>query len=102
MMADRKNRLNGNQRDVAGANVDSSNCCTGRFFEIHVRGQLDSRWSEWFEGMEVKLSEDGEMILYGPIMDQAALLGVINKLSRLNLTLLSLHEVKKKMNKETK
>lgn len=66
----------------------------GRNFEIHVKGQLNSQWSEWLEGLEVKLLEDGEMILFGPIVDQAALMGILNKLNRLNLTLLSLSEVK--------
>ena len=68
----------------------------GRVYEIHVKGQLNSRWSEWLEGLEVKLLENGEMILSGPIVDQAALMGVLNKLSHLNLTLLSVNEVKRK------
>ena len=67
----------------------------GGFFEIHVKGQLDSRWSEWLEGLEVKLLENGEMILFGPIVDQAALMGILNKLSHLNLTLLSVNKVNK-------
>ena len=74
----------------------------GGLFEIHVKGQLDSRWSEWLEGLEMKLLENGEMILFGPIVDQAALMGVINKLSHLNLTLLSVNKVNRKINKETK
>lgn len=65
----------------------------GEVFEIHVQGQLDSRWSEWLEGLEVKLLDNGEMILFGPIVDQAALMGVLNKLSHLNLTLLSVNKV---------
>jgi hypothetical protein len=53
--------------------------------------------------LEVKLLENGEMILFGPIVDQAALLGILNKLNNLNLTLLALNEVKKKdLIKETK
>jgi hypothetical protein len=64
------------------------------FFEIHVKGHLDSRWSEWLEGLEMKYLDNGEMVLFGPIVDQAALMGIINKLSRLNLALLSLNEVK--------
>ena len=59
-------------------------------FELRVKGQLDESWSDWLEGMEVKLSDNGEMILLGHIEDQAALMGVLNKLYRLNLTLLSL------------
>jgi hypothetical protein len=67
-----------------------------RFVEIHVKGQLDSKWSEWLDGLQVNLLDNGEMILFGPIVDQAALMGVLNKLARLNLTLLSLNEVQNK------
>src|SRR4030042_3522733 len=67
-----------------------------KFFEIRVKGQLDSKWSEWLDGLQVKLLDDGEMILFGPIIDQAALMGVLNKLTRLNLTLLALNEVQNK------
>ena len=67
-----------------------------RFVEICVKGQLDSKWSQWLEGFEVRLLENGEMILFGPIVDQASLMGVLNKLGRLNLTLLSLNEVQNK------
>ena len=68
----------------------------GEFYEIHVKGQLDSRWSEWLEGLGLNLLENGEMVLFGPIVDQAALLGVLNKLSHLNLTLISVNKLEKK------
>jgi hypothetical protein len=71
-----------------------STCVQKGFYEIHVKGHLDESWSDWLEGLEVKLLENGEMILFGPILDQAALMGVLNKISRLNLTLLSVNEVK--------
>lgn len=64
----------------------------GRCFNIHVKGQLDESWSDWLDGMEVKLLENGEMILSGYIEDQAALMGVLNKLYGLNLALLGLSE----------
>jgi len=62
-------------------------------FEIHVRGQLDESWSDWLEGLEVKLMENDEMILSGHIGDQAALMGVLNKLYGLNLALLSVSKI---------
>ena len=68
----------------------------GGFFEIHIRGQLDESWSDWLEGLEVKLLENGEMILFGHIGDQAALMGILNRLYGLNLALLSLSEVDQK------
>jgi hypothetical protein len=65
-------------------------------FELHVKGQLDESWSDWLEGLEVKLLDNGDMILFGHIADQAALMGVLNKLYRLNLTLLSVSKVETK------
>jgi hypothetical protein len=64
------------------------------FFEIHVKGHLDDSWSDWLEDLEVKLFDNGEMILSGHVGDQAALMGLLNKLYGLNLTLLSVNEIK--------
>lgn len=94
-MADEIIRENNNDGDVSGPNTISSKSGE-KIYEIHVSGQLDSQWSEWLEGLQMRLLDNGEMVLFGPIVDQAALIGLINKLSRLNLALLSLNEVKKK------
>lgn len=82
-------------RAVIDDQSDPSPGSEGGFFEIHVKGHLNPQWSDWLEGLEMKLLDNGEMILFGPIVDQAALMGVLNKLNRLNLTLLSVNEVKK-------
>lgn len=66
----------------------------GKFFEIHVKEHLNYKWSDWFEGLELKLMDNGETVLSGYIVDQAALMGILYKLNRLNLTLLSINEVK--------
>jgi len=73
----------------------SSACCGGRFFEITVRGHLNSMWSDWLEGLEVKQLDSGEMVFSGIIVDQAALMGILNKLNRLNLALLSVCQINK-------
>ncbi len=65
----------------------------GQIVEIRVRGHLDHYWTDWFEGMKAQLVDTGETVLTGPVADQAALLGLLNKLSRLNLTILSVAEV---------
>jgi hypothetical protein len=65
----------------------------GGFFEIRVKGHLDESWSDWLEGLELKLMDNGEMILSGYIQDQAALMGILNKLYRLNLTLLAARKI---------
>ena len=65
-------------------------CC---FFEIRVRGHINRQWSDWFDYMDIRLLENGETVLSGPMIDQAALMGILNKLYRLNLPLVSLNEV---------
>jgi hypothetical protein len=65
----------------------------GGNFEIQVKGQLDSRWSEWLDGMDFRFVENGEMILSGTIVDQAALMGILSKLYRLNLAILSVNKI---------
>jgi hypothetical protein len=68
----------------------------GGIYQIHVKGHLNNKWSDWLEGLEVRLLDDGEMILSGTIVDQAALMGILNKINRLNLTLLSICKVSEK------
>jgi hypothetical protein len=70
----------------------SGNAHSG-FFEIRVKGHLDESWSDWLEGLEVSLLENDEMTLRGRIGDQAALMGVLNRLYGLNLVLLSVNEI---------
>lgn len=88
-------QINNHWADDDQHNAPSS-CSERGFFEIHVKGYLSSQWSDWFEGLELELLDNGEMILSGIIVDQAALLGILNKINRLNLTLLSLSEVNPK------
>ncbi len=71
----------------------SSSYSGGGFFEIHVKGLLDAKWTDWLGGLEVKHLDDGEMILSGVVVDQAALMGILNQLHRLNLTLVSVQEI---------
>lgn len=66
---------------------------SGGYFEICIQGQLSKDWSDWLEGLDLNCLENGEMCLCGYIIDQAALMGVLNKLYRLNLALLSIKRV---------
>lgn len=56
---------------------------------IRVRGQLDPRWSNWFEGLEVAVASDGETTLAGVLPDQPALHGVLARIRDLGLDLVS-------------
>jgi hypothetical protein len=62
-------------------------------YQIKVKGQLDPRWSEWFDGLAISHEADGSTILSGPVTDQAALYGILLKLHNLNLPLLSVSRV---------
>ncbi len=95
-MADQRNTNPVNAGRAEGAQPRSPDC--GRLYQIHLKGQLDSRWSEWLEGLEVEYLENGEMTLWGPIEDQSALMGILNKLARLNLTLISINPIERKKN----
>ncbi len=88
-----KNR--NNENDNENRSILSTDAHRG-FFEIHVKGHLDESWSDWLEGLEVKLLDNGETMLSGHIRDQAALMGILNKLYGLNLILLSVSEINQK------
>ena len=53
---------------------------SGRVYEIRVKGHLNSQWANWLDGLQVKLLDNGEMILSGTIVDQAALMGYLIQL----------------------
>ena len=57
---------------------------------IHVKEHLDPSWQEWLEGLQIVHEEGGTSRLSGMLPDQAALYGVLQKIDRLSLTLLSL------------
>ena len=59
------------------------------FYEIKVMGHLDQRWSDWFAGMKLTHLEGNESLLSGPLPDQAALHGLLERVRDLNLTLIS-------------
>jgi hypothetical protein len=58
-------------------------------YEIRVVGHLDTRWAEWFEGLSFTHQSDGTTILYGPVVDQAALHGLLRKVRDLGVPLIS-------------
>ena len=62
-------------------------------YEIRVKGHLDSRWSEWFDGLEITNLENGEAMLSGDIVDQATLHGTLNKVRDLGLPLVAVRRV---------
>ena len=62
-------------------------------YQIRVKGHLAPQWTGWFEGLSITLEENGETLLTGPVVDQAALHGLLKKVRDLGLPLLSVKSV---------
>jgi hypothetical protein len=58
-------------------------------YEIRLKGHLDSRWAAWFDGLALTRGSDGTTIIHGPVTDQAALYGLLQKTRDLGLPLIS-------------
>ena len=58
-------------------------------YQIRVAGHLPPQWVDWFEGLTITLAEDGDTLLTGPAIDQAALHGLLKKVRDLGLSLVS-------------
>ena len=65
------------------------------YYEIRASGQLDDRWAAWFDGLSLARMEDGTTILSGPVADQAALRGMLNRLWDLNLSVISVRRIER-------
>ena len=58
-------------------------------YEIRVQGHIDPHWPEWFNGLTISYDAGGNTVLRGPLLDEAALHGVLNKVRDLALPLLA-------------
>jgi hypothetical protein len=67
-------------------------------YEIRLKGHLDARWTGWFDGFTITLTENGETVLTGSVADQAALHGLLKKVRDLGLPLLSINPINHKEN----
>jgi hypothetical protein len=59
-------------------------------YRITIQGHLDKSWAEWMENMTITHDRRGNTILVGPVVDQAALRGILCRVWDLNLTLISI------------
>ncbi len=58
-------------------------------YQIRLKDHLGREWTNWFEGLTIRLEEDGDILLTGPVIDQAALHGLLKKVRDLGLPLVS-------------
>jgi hypothetical protein len=66
---------------------------TPGWYEIRLKGYLDARWAAWFDGMTLTREGDGSTRIHGPVVDQAALHGLLQRVRDLGLPLLSVRRV---------
>jgi hypothetical protein len=62
-------------------------------YQIRIKGHLGRHWADGFEEMSITLEDNGTTLLTGPVVDQAALHGILRKIRDLGVTLLSVHSV---------
>ena len=61
------------------------------WYEIRLEGHLDARWAAWFDGLAITRGSDGTTSIHGPVADQAALHGLLQKARDLGLPLISVN-----------
>ena len=62
-------------------------------YQIRIEGHLDDQWKDWFGGLTITLEENGDTLLTGPIIDQAALFGLLKKVRDLGMPLASVNRI---------
>ncbi len=60
-------------------------------YQIRIKGQLGREWTDWFGGLTITLEDNGETLLTGPVIDQAALHGLLRKVRDVGMPLLSVN-----------
>ena len=60
-----------------------------QYYEIRLKGHLEARWVKWFDGLSITLEDNGDTLLTGPVVDQAALHGLLKKVRDLGMPLVS-------------
>jgi len=68
-------------------------------YQIRITGQLSAQWSDWFEGMAISLDDSGDTFITGPVVDQAALYGLLKKVRNLGMPLVSVFQIQSQKEK---
>ena len=88
-----------NENSDSTSDIEGIGTCTGSSqytlcYEIRFKGHLDDHWTAWFHGCSLTREEDGTTVMVAPVVDQAELFGLVNKVRDLSLSLISVNEVK--------
>ncbi len=67
----------------------TTNPCQPVVYQIRIKGHLGQPWTDWFEGLTITLEDNGDTLLSGPVIDQAALYGLLKKVRDLGMPLVS-------------
>ena len=80
--------MTGYNRDKVMSNTFNADPDQPMVYQIRLKGHLGREWTDWFGGLSITLEENGDTLLTGPVVDQAALHGVLRKVRDLGMTLL--------------
>jgi hypothetical protein len=78
---------------MSDADASNGGCSAAESYEIRLEGHLDGRWAAWFGGLTLTHESDGTTVLHGPVVDQAALHGLLQKVRDLGLPLVSVNHL---------
>jgi hypothetical protein len=73
--------------------TSAEGCPEPECYQIRVVGHVDRRWADWFGGLTITLEDNGDTLLTGPVVDQAALHGLLRKVRDLGMPLVSVNRI---------
>ena len=83
-------------------NVIVTPTSNAQYYDIRLKGHMEARWANWFDGLTIILEEDGNTLLTGPVVDQAALHGLLKKVRDLGMTLVSVNQVQSQRTRQNR